>query len=83
MLSDVGGTINDIIGVTQIGGFGYTGSNSMVVSFDADNIFLNVEGLDVEPGFNAQFRIDVPAPAPLALLAMGLGLLGARRFLRS
>lgn len=79
VISDIGDSINDMVGVTLIGGTGYIGGNALDVSFNSDQIFINFSGRGFAPGYSAQYSVEVPAPAPLALMVAGLLLLGVRR----
>lgn len=79
---DSSSTIEDIIGVTiNVAGTSYPGFDSSRVSFDANNVWLNVQNLQ-EPGhvlLDVAFS-NVPEPGTLTLLGLGLlGLTTARR----
>lgn len=78
---DVDGTIPAFTTVLLNASTNYAGFTASRITFDADNIFVNVVGL---PGLQGQFiSIDlaantaVPEPATLALLGGGLALLAS------
>lgn len=55
------------------------GFDASRVSFDANNVYLNFQGLNVAPDFFAQVNIGggVPEPAAWTLMIAGFGLVGA------
>jgi len=79
--TDLFGTIEDIIGVSINDALSnYAGFDATRVSFDANSIWLNVQGLN-EPGevvLDVTFA-SVPEPGTLALLGIGLLGMGAAR----
>ena len=67
------GTIPPISGVSVNGATSLAGFNSSRVSFDADNIYVNWQGLTAVPSqivsLDVQFT-EVPEPATLALVGL-------------
>jgi hypothetical protein len=76
---DTLGTIAPITGVSINGATNLAGFNSSRLSFDADNIFINLQGLSA--GGAHLVRLDVQfgstaVPEPSAILFLGSGLTG-------
>ena len=70
--------------IADIGNVNISGISNLVfglsrVDFDANNIFINLAGLDVSPDSSVTFRItheepstDMPLPGTISLLGLGL-----------
>lgn len=83
-LYDAGGTLHDILNVTFNSGVGYVGANTPIITFDANNIFVNFSGKNFSnsPPSSVTFDVTVsrvPEPATLALFSLGLAGLGFAR----
>ena len=79
VLSDFGGTLAEIVGVTFTGG-GLAGEMP-IVTFDADNIYFNFVNIPQATAQGTQYfyTVDfaaVPEPASWAMMIGGFGLVG-------
>lgn len=80
VLSDVSSTVDAFTGVTINAATNYLGFDASRVSFDADNIYVNLQGLTA----NGTITLDIngaaggiPEPAAWAMMLAGFGLVGA------
>ena len=74
--SDILGTIDDIVGVAINAALtGYAGFDAGRISFDANNIWFNVQGL-AAPGVLVVDVVFASVPEPGTLALLGIGLLG-------
>jgi hypothetical protein len=72
-LFDATDQLADFASVSFNSGSGYTGSNTPVVSWDADNIWVNFSNKIQAPGSYITFNVaTVPEPSTASLLALGL-----------
>jgi hypothetical protein len=79
---DVFASIDPIVGVTLVSTT-FTGFDQSRISFDSDNIYVNIGGLvatDPQIVLSVEFgQSSVPLPPALVLLALGAGILGVTR----
>jgi hypothetical protein len=77
-LTDIFGTIDAFTSVTVNGLTNVAGFDASRISFDANNIWLNFQGLPVDPDSIMKVDINgsVPEPASWALLIVGFALMG-------
>lgn len=81
-LSDTNGLVQAITGVSINPASNFSGFDASRLSFDADNVFTNLQGLTFRP--DTRLVLDVTfapagvaaAPEPSALLLLALGMLG-------
>lgn len=78
---DVGGTLPGFVTVTVNAATNLPGFDATRVSFDADNVFVNLQDLVLLPGeivlLDIGFASTVPEPATVGLVATGLVVVGA------
>jgi hypothetical protein len=89
-LTDSNGLVNAITGVSISSSSNLSGFDASRLSFDADNVYANLQGLNFRP--DTRLVLDVtfapvvsaaPEPSPFALLALSLGFgLALRRSLQ-
>lgn len=74
-------TSSSFSGVSIDGSTNYAGFDLSRLSFDANHVYVNLQGLDANGYLQVDFTTPVPEPETYAMLLAGLGLLGfaARR----
>jgi hypothetical protein len=80
--TDVNGTIEDFVAVTVDASTTLVGFDASRVSFTADSLYLNFEGLsggDLFAKVNVSFTSAVPEPSIIALFGLGLVGIGFAR----
>jgi hypothetical protein len=85
VLSDINSTVPAITGVTVNSATNMSGFDASRVSFSADKIFVNLEGLSFDANTIVQLDVTfVPLPPTLLAGFLGMGVLaGVRRFRRA
>ena len=86
VLSDVFSTVDAFTGVTINAATNYLGFDASRVTFDANNIYVNLQGLTANGTITLDIKGStgaVPEPAAWAMMLAGFGLVGAAMRRRS
>lgn len=79
VLSDLNGTIDDIVNVTINSATNMIGLDSSRLTFDSNSIGINWQGLSFTTNTIVSLDVEfdsVPVPEPLSIALLGLGLAG-------